>query len=463
MRILLLRLPAFGGKCPPLNLAYLAAYLRLRGHDVATFDFDAEAYLQADANLRKTFWENPDSYSVMLDWQDERKSAPLVSGPLMDAWQQKVLDFAPDIIGFSVYFVTLFPSMELARRLRDRSSAKIVFGGPFCRRANGGARDIVSRGIADAAVIGEGEVTFAELVDMFGSGKARACPGAIVRTDRGIEDGGDRELIADLDSLPFPDFSGFQLRHYSLLPIHSSRGCVNNCAYCLDRAFWKKYRCREPANVVAEIEQQVMTHGMYDFVFLDLLVNGHLGNMEKMCRLLVALQNKLGKELRWMGYASPREMSEDLIDWMKRAGCRELIFGVESGSERVLQRFEKRIDLGVAEKIIKTCCAKDISVTIDWIVGFPGETEEDFEKTVQFSKRIQPCSDHFRPANLFFLNPGSRVWNNPRRYGIAGVNPEDLTAWEDDTASASRETRIRRHSSFNAFWADYYRHRHQNQ
>ena len=100
---------------------------------------------------------------------------------------------------------------------------------------------------------------------------------------------------------------------------------------------------------------------------------------------------------------------------MRRAGCGFLRIGIESGSPRILRLYNRRMDLQAAEDLVKTCHAEGIRVSIDWMVGFPGETDEDFEQTLALAKRLLPytCGPKFRPASICRAAPGSDMWSKP--------------------------------------------------
>jgi radical SAM superfamily enzyme YgiQ (UPF0313 family) len=446
VKITLVRMPAFGVTCAPLNLACLAAVLRARGHDVTLLDLDAATYHEADADLRSTFWSR-DTASNLAAWKDPQKVRRLASGPTTREWERRVLSGSPDVVGFSVYATNVVPTAHLARRIRRRSRAPIVFGGPHCRRESGVALDLVQRGFADAAVVGEGEETLAELVADLAAGGLRRRPGAIVRTARALEDGGPRASLADLDALPFPDFTGLRLEHYDALSAATSRGCINRCGFCLDCSFWGAHRQRRAERVAAELEHQVRTHGILRFELLDLLVNGRLPELERLCRLLVALGERVGRPVEWRGFLSPREMSADLLGLMRRAGCTHVSIGVESGSERVLRRFHRRTPTRTIEELVARCHAAGIGVGIDWMVGFPGETEEDFAATVALATRLRPYVEGggHRPASLCAAPPGSDLYANPGRYGVVRLDATDLAGWDDGGAPyATRVARRRR-------------------
>ncbi len=442
MKLVLLRMPAFGGQCPPLNLACLSAYLKARGHHVDLIDLDAETCRAAAPGLRESFWS--DSFLARKEaWADAGKRAALLSAPLLDAWQARVLELAPDIVGFSIYSLNFYPSVHLARRLKEASAVKTVFGGPFCLRENGIAEAAVREGFADAAVVGEGEETLAELVEDFASGTVRKSPGAIRRNGQAIEDGGPRALIRDLDALPYPDFSGLRMDDYENFAVAASRGCINKCAFCADHSLIGGYRYRGAAGVVAEIGARIRAHGKYKFMFLDVLINGDLAELERMCRLLIKLQAGLGKRIEWWAFAFPRRMSAALVGLMKRAGCRRLSIGVESGSPRLLRLYNRSADLAAAEDFIRACHAEGILVRIDWMVGFPGETDEDFELTLALARKLLPYTrePEFRPASICAVIPGSNLWSDPHRYGIterASGSPQDLPGPKDPAPSAEQ-------------------------
>jgi hypothetical protein len=449
----LLRLPPFGVTCAPLNLGHLAAVLRASGHTVRVIDLDAETFHEVDDEVRAAFWSR-DTDTVVRALRDPRQLHRLLPATRLRAWVNRVLGLAPDLVGLSLYGNNVISSARLATHLRQASDAMIVAGGPYCRREGGVAQRLIARGYVDAVAVGEGEETLADLASHYRRGVGPAIAGALVRTAAGIVDGGPRPPVGDLDGLPFPDFTDLRLDAYAALAIATSRGCVNRCGFCADCTFWGKFRYRRAERVVAEIEHQVQRHGRTRFEFLDLLVNGNLRELERLCRLLVARQEARGP-IAWRGFAFPRPMSRELVGLMRQAGCERLHLGVESGSPNVLRRFNRRVDPAAIEDLVRTCDQAGIAVGIDWMVGFPGETEEDFAATVDLARRLMPHTNgvRSRPASICRALVGSDLWASPARHGAVLREPTDGTSWDDGQVGPA--IRQRRRHEFNAMLGEY--------
>ena len=144
----------------------------------------------------------------------------------------------------------------------------------------------------------------------------------------------------DLDSLPFPDYSDFDFSEYQMpngASSELSRGCVAKCVFCTEVHFWK-YRGRMAGSILNEIEYQYRTHGI-DFVwFIDSLVNGNLKELRAFALGVV----ERGLKIRWQGYARcDGRMDLEYFKDLKDSGCHQLNYGVESGSQRVLDDMKK--------------------------------------------------------------------------------------------------------------------------
>jgi radical SAM superfamily enzyme YgiQ (UPF0313 family) len=397
MKIALVVCPCWTNFCPPLGIAYLSAILKDEGHLVRCFDINIglENKLKGGAIdywdfLQHQKWRFPHFQNEIF---------PLIKHYLDDQVDQ-LLAYNPDVIGFTVYTTSSLASLYVAKELKKRSpDKKIVFGGPECHKEIN-TPQFLDNGFVDAVVVGEGEETLKELLKVYAhTGRLSNIKGALTKTSAGspVKQFEFRELIEHLESLPLPDFSDFDLKKYARnsLPIMASRGCVARCAFCDESRYWKKFRFRKAENIFLELKRGVDEFGISNFLFSDSLVNGNLQELARLADLII--DNKLC--ITWAGFARVnKHMDLDLLVKLKKAGCVYLCYGIESGSQKVVNDMRKMILLEDAKINLANTKKAGIKAYVNWMVGFPTETWIDFFKSLNFIYRNR--------KHITFLNPG---------------------------------------------------------
>jgi len=199
------------------------------------------------------------------------------------------------------------------------------------------------------------------------------------------------------------------------LPILFSRGCPNKCAYCADYNIASTYRYRKAENIFKEIKYHIEENNISVFQNADLLINGNLKELEKLCDLII--KNKL--QIQWGGPAIIRkDLKYTLLVKMKKAGCNYLSFGIETGSDNILRKMNKPFTVKDAEKILKLTTEAKINTSINLIVGFPGEIDSDFKKTLSFLKKNKNNIKSIGNINTCFFVRNSELYNNPEKYSV---------------------------------------------
>lgn len=447
MKIVLIQCPCWGILCPPYSLAVLAAYLRNIGYQVYIKDFNIEFYYDKK-NEYANAW-NPENH---LFWVNPRLVSNFIfdHSELIDEKVDDILNTEAEVIGFSIHFTSEHMAKEIARRIKEKDSKKtIVFGGPQASRVNSGSQ-LADLDYVDFVIQGEGEITFEEIINKLEkNGNIDFCLGAIFKKDGRVIDYGDRPLILDLDSLPFADFSDFDFSRYMepfRLPLSLSRGCPNRCIFCNEMPYWRRFRIRKAEKVFVEIKYQMKKIGGIDYIdFHDSLINGNAKELEKLCNLVIAE----GLKIRWGGQAViSKEMTYDLLLKMKKAGCICLNYGLETGSRRVMQRIGKLLakDADI-DRIIQDTHKAGIDCIINFMFGFPGETEEDFQETLEFLSRNRDYIDMVNPSPGFCaFEKGSYAYEHPNEFGI--VHGECGALWESKDGTNNYAMRLERFERF---------------
>ena len=270
---------------------------------------------------------------------------------------------------------TMLAAEALKKRYPDRT---IVLGGVGSKSVE---EKILARfsGI-DVICRGEGERTTPELLAALKDGRDLAdVAGISFRSDGGFRHTPDRARITDLDSIPFPAFEKVDLKRYAGYGMMTSRGCPYPCTFCSVAPVWNlESHSRSPQNIVAEMKHLHAAAGVDLFLFQDeFFVSGKKQVME-FCREL----GREGLDVQWKAFGRVNLTDEEMMRAMADAGCVELRFGVESGSDRVLQRIRKGFT--AAESLALIPKAVDIFPRVDafFVWGFPFETMEDFNQTL---------------------------------------------------------------------------------
>jgi len=409
---------------PPLGLAQAAGCLSHHGHEVSVFDLNIELARSQPKGYESLwnweqfqFWNQPDT--VRAFFRDNSKP--------IESQLERVLRTDAGLIGFSVYSGSQLASLEFARLVKKADpSRKIVFGGQYLfipKNADGIIRDPA----VDGVLCGPAEETLPELAALLeATGGIPVLPGMKAKEGGRVVDGGPSQPLRDLDQVPFADFCGLPLELYDVqdrLPIQASRGCVWNCRFCSCPPFWKGYASMSGDRIWAEIEhQRKLFPGKKHFEFFDLTANGDVRALSRLADLAIedlrvhGPQNYFG----WKINAILRpEMTPDLLDRLMKAGCHDIIYGVESGSPRVRKLMNKPFTDEVADRVLADTQAAGILTVGNFMFGFPGETEADFQQTLEFLRRNQGSFDRvYGSATFTSLEEGSYLAAHRKEFGV---------------------------------------------
>jgi len=451
MKMAFVQAPAWGRDCPPYTMCYLASLVRQKGHQVYLFDLNNALYHASSQDLRK-MWDDKDYYSY---WEDREKVYALLESnhKIIDFYLGKILNSQARIIGFTVHFSSSWVSLELAKRIKERDKSRIiVFGGPDCSRQIRGDY-YIQQDCVDIVVSGEGEKPLFEIIEIIESAREIAeIKGALVLKNGSIVDGGYLPGVADLDSLPIPDYSDFKddinLRLYRephRLDIFDSRSCPTRCHFCSEWQFWGKFRSKSGKRIYEEIQQYMQDFPQVNyFYFIGSLVNGDIKALEDFCDLVI--KNKL--KIQWAAQAVIRaEMSKGLLKKLKASGCFWLGYGIESGSQRVLEKMNKNFSLEVASRVLRDTKEAGISTQANFMFGLPTETLDDFQGTLKFLQENRPCMDSILASQSFcVIDKGTYLYNHPQEFGI--TNREHNIYWQSNNGENNYAERFRRYEEF---------------
>ena len=307
---------------------------------------------------------------------------------------ERLKKIEPDIIAFSTLTSNYQWALEMASKIKRRMRTPIIFGGFHATLVP----DIVLRNdCVNMVCIGEGEKAFAELLKNWKTEKRYETKNIWFKRRKRIIKNGLMPLIQDLDSLPFPDkemfykeLPGDYSRHSSII---TSRGCPYACSYCGNNALRKIYsgkgcyvRQRSVGNVIQEL---VVMKGEYhtNYVFfMDDVFGMRIGWLREFMK---RYKSEVGLPFSCFGHFKLH--NEESLSMLKSGGCRLLMFGLQSGSERIreniLNRHEKNSDV---ERVSEICHRLNIRFSVDHIINIPTETEEDILESLRLYNKIRP-------------------------------------------------------------------------
>jgi radical SAM superfamily enzyme YgiQ (UPF0313 family) len=444
-RIVLCQTSFWNVKSPPYALAMLAAALRSKGFVVVPRDYDLEFHN----------WSQPEDRHLWTDawvpfWMNADKVSNLVGEKFqdfMDWCARDALSYNPDVIGFSTKITTSTTARLVAERVKQLNPrVKVLFGGP--EMWDGVKQYLTPYPYIDAICRQEADISFPSFMTKFenAGGLFQPEPGWAYRDhDGAIIDCGEIPQGPGVGDIPLADYSDFDFSRYqepNTLPLLLSRGCINRCSFCTEAPAFLKYRYYEGRRIYDEILHQLKTTNVARPVrvaFNDSLLNGNLAALEHFADLVLETPIPGGMKFGGMMLVRKR-MSDELIHKLARAGLDNILLGMESGSDVVIEAMRKKFDLDQARRIIRAADNAGIFLVLSIIFGHPGETELEFYKSVSFLMEMEPHVSMFL-LNILQINPQSYLGANPQQYGIDLTDPG---AWQSDGGTNTKEIRRRR-------------------
>jgi anaerobic magnesium-protoporphyrin IX monomethyl ester cyclase len=432
MKIALISLGPWAPWAPSYALGLLTSIVRHSTKtSLDTYDLNIDIHHDVAIEEHK-YWG--DEYGGSWDQSDFVNAFIARNQAAINQWIKRISDHHYSLVCFSVHSGSRLYSKYFAGKLKELQPArKIAFGGPDCFRSEYGVRYLEDPNI-DYVCVGEGDRAFPsflnELMANGLEGEIKT-PGIVYRnkTRTGLIDNGDPVLIDSLDSLPLPDYSWAELKKYTIpyrVTTMTSRGCINRCTFCSEGMNFKKYRTRSPENVISELKMLISMFPNAPYVFVnfnDSLINGNMERFEKLLDLII--ENRMGIVFEGMALIR-KEMDEHIFQKMKDAGCTEVMWGLESGSDTVLKLMGKRFTIETAKTIIENCAKFKIKQCANIIVGFPGEQEKEFIETCLF---IIDYGKYFEVIGLpaMMIRPNSIVYLMPDKFGI--LDNQNESGW----------------------------------
>ena len=427
--IVFVQMPFWGIGAPSLGAALLKSFLKERGVESKILDINIHSYLlrgkkYSDYWDGKNGWNHVNSEDEMLAFYKDYQH-------LFSYYIDEIENIHPKIVGFTVYYSNIMITELFAAELKARCpEVKVIFGGPNVAYYMGNKAELLASSYVDAVCLDEGEQAMLAYYEevLYESGKA--LPGVSYKENDAIVDEKPTEYIKKLDTLPFPDFSDFNLSLYGSgvqLPSYVSRGCVNKCIYCTERNFMKLFRFRSAQRVFEEFEHISKTYPTVEYVRMcDSISNANMRMLEEFCDLMI--QKKIPLKWNLENAVIRKEMRAPLYKKLKKAGCTLLGYGLETPSERILKDIGKTLAIGVdVEKVLKEGKKAGLYISVNVMFGLPGETEQDYMDLLNFLRKNRRSLSMVNPAiNFCVFFPGSFAYHDPAKYGLDITNGPDF-------------------------------------
>ncbi len=347
----------------------------------------------------------------------------------IEEFARRTEELAPDLVVLECSTPSIEHDLQSAAALKKRlPGVKTVLIGSHPTVYH---REIMAENPGvDAVCRGEFDYTVRDLVRAEAKGSSWGeVSGLTWREGDAIRVNPDRPLIEDLDQIPFPArdlvsspfYRQGTFRGKRPTTVVTSRGCPFRCTYCLwpSTLYGHKFRPRSAENVVDELEEAITRYGVDEVYFDDDSMALDRERMLKICRLIV----ERGLKFEWISQCRVDSMDEEVLRAMKRAGCRYIRFGVESGSPKMLKVMKKGI---TTERVLETFrLARKVGIRTQafFLFGIPGETRETVEETIEFAKRLRPGSAQFAVA---IPHPGTELFRTATEQGYIHYEK-----WED--------------------------------
>lgn len=353
-----------------------------------------------------------------------------------------VRDYNPDFVGISIMFTAYFDdALKLARVVKlVNKKIYVAMGGSH---VSTDPRACVAYDDVDFAVYGEGEKTLEELLEVIEKGKSvEGVRGLAFKGKEGVVLNPPRDLVKNLDDIPFPAWDMLNVTKYDLgeeyqmrkptFYVTSSRGCPMHCAYCSSFAVWQhKWRGRSATNVVDELELLVKKFGAREIAFFDDSISVDRKRLVDICNEII--KRKL--DIRW---STPNgiahwTLDKELIKLMRKSGCYRITFGIESGDVETRRFVGKPFDLGQAKELTKYANSLGMWTLATNIIGFPYETREQIDRTLKYAiESGVDIASFFRLG----LRPGSPVYSVFEKEGWLPKNKSAL--YKEDVSCKTR-------------------------
>lgn len=315
---------------------------------------------------------------------------------------------APKYTGLTATTVLIDNALGTARLIKQKyPQTKIIIGGVH---ATVMPEEVLKNPAVDYIVLGEGEFSLLEILkgvlpeNIKGLGYKKQKEAVINEK---------REIISDINILPRLFYEILPMKNYYPAPgsylrkpalgMITSRGCPGRCTFCKGNVLGDRIRFRTAEKIIEEIIFLQRNYNIKEIQFYDDTFTANRPNVKRFCELIL----EKGLDLTWSCFSRVDTVDEETLILMKKAGCHQVMFGVESADQQILQNINKRINLEQVEKTVKAGKKAGLDVRLTFMFGNPGETVKTMEKTLRYAIRLNPELVNF---NITTPYPGTQMF-----------------------------------------------------
>lgn len=408
-RVALVIAPEWTQLAPPYGVARMSALAKHGGW--ATKVWDINILTKHEAGV-------PELWTAYEDWKwtepNYSKNVHHMIEPTLRKYMEQVIEWQPTVIGFSTWYTNDTCTMWMAREFKKFiPGVKIIIGGP-----NATQLKVSDPSVADYVVSGEGELWFIRILENL-ENPTEEIPHICMQS---------KDQRVDLDSMPPADYSDINISLYDSKGISCefSRGCIASCVYCNETIFWK-FRARQSSRVLEEIEIVYREQGIQSVWFIDSLLNGNLRELEAFA--LGLIDNNI--KVSWTGYSRvDGKMDRDFWGLLRKSGAGGFAFGVESGSQKVLDLMKKNCKVAWIEQNFTDL--KEVGLTNNfatWFTGFPGEELTDVAQTLTMMWRLRVSGMGGQSCGTCGLGHGTPLDLERERFGVRPQGQDWCYGW----------------------------------
>lgn len=381
---------------------------------------------------------------------------------------RELIKFNPDVIIVSVFSYVQFnlASLFLQKIRQINNSIEIIIGGPGIMETfpNGFTygKELANRDLVDYYCLGEGDVVLVEFL------KGNKVQLGLNQKDSKFEswvpqiDNLDKDyLMPSYKNIDTSVYKNLESKSSTIFTVSTSRGCVRSCNFCNVAVTWKKFRYRSGEHVANEILKHHLDVGAVHFTLVDSLINGSLKSFYNFNISMIDLKNQYPnlKDFSYNGMFIVRDKNshkEELFKAMKEAGCESLQIGVETGSDRVRFEMNKKFTNADLDYHLEMCNKYGIRNSLLMFTGYPTETREDFEESLQLLERYQKYLINdtvimVKHSGPFSMLKGTPIYEESHNMGIElneNYNSKSLDWFNSNNPSLTVKERILRDLEF---------------
>lgn len=388
---------ATGHEVPPQPLIYLGAYLRQNNFKCSLIDANA-------------------------------------LGLSIDETVNRILALAPRYVGITSPTMLISTAGKLAKKIKENNpDIKTIVGGPHITAVPNETMGLYPD--IDIGVLGEGEITIIELLNALeNAASLDSVNGVIYRQDGTLITTSVRPFIKDIDTLPFPawDILPDLLKHYQQsaaridrlpnISIVSSRGCPFQCIFCARNVFGNVTRTHSAGYIIKMVKHLIAEYKIKSISFEDENFVIYRKRLIEFCNRII--DEKI--DITWDCASNVNAVNPQILSTMKKAGCWQINYGIESGSQRILDFIKKSTKLEEIERALKMTKDAGIITKGYFIIGHPTETRESIQETIDFIKKIP--LDVFQMSFMIPL-PGTELYGVATQYGEFKNDWDNMNIW----------------------------------